>query len=114
MSRKNPNAELPLGIALVFVMNMTTAFIVLPWLIGLLTSFLSSLTELSQDQRANLPLIPVAFILGIGLTQLLYVIPLGIYFHRLGRSNMVKGLMIGAIITALLNGGCFIFFWVNT
>jgi hypothetical protein len=53
-------------------------------------------------------------ILGIGLTQLLYVIPLGIYFHRLGRSNMVKGLMIGAIITALLNGGCFIFFWVNT
>ena len=47
-------------------------------------------------------------IFGIGITQLLYVVPLCVYLHRRGRVDTAKGVIIGAILTLLLNGGCFI------
>ena len=46
---------------------------------------------------------------GIGLSQLLYAIPLVMHFRRRRRFNTVKGVVIGAVITVLLNGGCFLF-----
>ncbi|MGB3292125.1 MAG: hypothetical protein WBB01_03915 [Phormidesmis sp.] len=52
--------------------------------------------------------IAVFGIFGIGLTQLLYVVPLCIWLHRQGRVDTAKGVIIGAVLTLLLNGGCFI------
>ncbi|MBD2004144.1 MULTISPECIES: hypothetical protein [Cyanophyceae] len=46
----------------------------------------------------------------IGLFQTLYVIPLVIWLQLQGRWGLMKGVIIGAVITALLNGGCFL--WV--
>jgi hypothetical protein len=43
-----------------------------------------------------------------GLTQLLYVIPRGIYLYRQKNWPRFKGVVIGAVIAALLNGGCWL------
>lgn len=52
---------------------------------------------------------------GIGFLfwQLLYVIPLCILLQRQQRIAMRNGVVIGAAITALLNGGCFLLFTVR-
>jgi hypothetical protein len=52
--------------------------------------------------------IGVLFVLvgGIGLIQLLYVIPLYISFKKSGKTDTAKGMVIAASITALLNATC--------
>ncbi|MBW4443658.1 MAG: hypothetical protein KME10_20985 [Plectolyngbya sp. WJT66-NPBG17] len=45
----------------------------------------------------------------IGVTQLLYIIPLIIVFWRQRRFALMKGVIIGAVIVALVNFGCFLF-----
>ena len=51
-------------------------------------------------------------LIGIGVTQLLYVIPAIIICIRSDRLGMVKGLIIGAALTFLLNGLCTaVVFW---
>ncbi len=45
---------------------------------------------------------------GFFLLQLLYVIPLSLWLRRRQYLGMMKGVIIGAVITALLNGGCFL------
>ena len=46
--------------------------------------------------------------LGISITQLLYVVPLIFWTSAKGRYDTMKGVIIGAVITLLLNGGCFL------
>lgn len=48
---------------------------------------------------------------GFFLIQLLYVIPLVLRFQRQGKAARMKGVIIGAVITALLNGACFLSFY---
>lgn len=43
--------------------------------------------------------------------QLLYVIPLVIWLKRKGHTGMLKGVIIGGVITALLNGACSLAFF---
>jgi len=50
--------------------------------------------------------------IAIGISQLVYVIPYGIKLSREGRKQSLKGLMIGAGITFLLNTACFGVFMV--
>ncbi len=45
---------------------------------------------------------------GFFLLQLLYVIPLVLRLKRQGKVARMKGVIIGAVITALLNGACFL------
>jgi hypothetical protein len=42
----------------------------------------------------------------IGISQLLYIVPAIVIYHRKGRPGVVKGLIIAAAITFLLNGTC--------
>lgn len=49
-------------------------------------------------------------IIGFMFVQLLYVIPMIIRFRRRRKFGMMKGVIIGAVLTALVNGGCFIIF----
>jgi len=53
-------------------------------------------------------LLPVGMVVfgGIGLVQLVYIIPFYRHFKSQGQTNVVKGLIIAASITALLNVGC--------
>jgi len=48
---------------------------------------------------------------GIGFTQLIYVVPLCLWLHQCDRIDTFKGVVIAALITLLLNGGCFIWFF---
>ena len=43
---------------------------------------------------------------GIGLTQLIYIIPLYLRYQKKGQKNTAKGLVIIASIIALLNATC--------
>lgn len=43
---------------------------------------------------------------GIGAVQLAYVIPLCLYLKSKGRTDTMKGVIIAASITVLLNVGC--------
>jgi hypothetical protein len=43
----------------------------------------------------------------ISITQLIYVIPVIIWLNRRGQFALKKGVIIGAVITALLNCGCY-------
>ncbi len=52
-------------------------------------------------------------LVAIGLTQLVYVIPAIISYKKKNRPGMVKGLIIGAAITLLLNGTCTALFFLN-
>ena len=45
--------------------------------------------------------------------QLLYAIPLILRFKRQRKFGQMKGVIIGATITALLNGACFLTFFVG-
>jgi heme/copper-type cytochrome/quinol oxidase subunit 4 len=56
----------------------------------------------------SLTIIPSFAILGIGLVQLVYVIPRGVWLYRHGKSTKLKGLIAGAILVALLNGSCWL------
>lgn len=50
---------------------------------------------------------------GIGVVQLAYVIPLCFRCRANGQTNVLKGLIIAASITALLNVGCWTQFRVG-
>ena len=59
-----------------------------------------------------LPVWPLMAISAIGLLQLLYVIPWARKLHRAERFERMKGVIIGAVITALLNGGCWLMIYL--
>ena len=105
MSRGNPAAEVFAGIALLIAFHFMF-WIGISGLFYLVSLFFSFL------KLDIFGLLPAYFwlwpLLGFGLTQLLYVIPLCIYYRRQRQFNTMKGIIIGAILTALLNGGCFL------
>ena len=50
--------------------------------------------------------VAIAMVMGIGLSQLVYVIPLIFIFRRQRKIATMQGMLAGAGITFLLNGGC--------
>ena len=50
-----------------------------------------------------------SFFAGLGIVQLIYVIPAIFILRRRRNFTLVKGVIIGAVVTALLNGGCWLF-----
>jgi predicted transporter len=69
-------------------------------LLILLASVLSSSPGLT-----NIPLYGLG---GLGVLQLLYVVPRSIALNRRQRWARLKGVIAAAVIVALLNGGCWI------
>ena len=55
-----------------------------------------------------------AFFAGLGIVQLIYVIPAIIVLRRRREFALLKGLIIGAVVTALLNGGCWLLIYSIT
>ncbi|MGE5655677.1 MAG: hypothetical protein ACM37W_03610 [Actinomycetota bacterium] len=87
------------GIGLVILMHIAAA---------VLSSLLAVLLITIGGIFAQGSLIISFFLAGIGLGQLLYVIPAIIRLYRQRRWGMVKGVIIGAVLTAFLNGGCWL------
>jgi hypothetical protein len=55
-----------------------------------------------------LGLIFLLFFNWIGIAQFVYLIPVMWVYQRRGRFEMIKGIAIGAILTILVNGACFL------
>jgi heme/copper-type cytochrome/quinol oxidase subunit 4 len=72
-------------------------------LIGLLILLASLLS--SSPGLANIPLYGLG---GLGVLQLLYVVPRSIALNRRQRWARLKGVIAAAVIVALLNGGCWV------
>lgn len=51
-------------------------------------------------------------LLSLGITQLLYALPLSLFLKRKGRQAMLKGVIATGVITVLLNSGCFMLMFV--
>jgi Na+/proline symporter len=70
-------------------------------LLGLLASIFPSIPGL-----VNIPMYGFG---GLGVLQLLYVVPRSLYLRRRQRWAKLKGVIAGAVIVALLNGGCWFY-----
>ncbi|SRR5579871_6662227 len=77
------------------------------WGLNILT-ILIGLLPLGTGLNDNSSSLSVTIVLigGIGLIQLVYVVPLYLSFKKQGKTETGKGLIIAASITALLNATC--------
>jgi uncharacterized BrkB/YihY/UPF0761 family membrane protein len=103
-SRANPILEFILGIVL------TIALQVIAIVLGILLIYgsIAVINLLRLRPNDALPVIVAgAPALFIGITQIAYLAPLYAYFAKRGRQEVGKGILLGAIVTLLLNGSCF-------
>ncbi|MFH7027547.1 MAG: hypothetical protein ACHBN1_19635 [Heteroscytonema crispum UTEX LB 1556] len=96
MSRQNEITGIILGILMLFGMHILAGLVI--FVLGLIIGQIFG----------NYTFLAVWAIGGYGFLfwQLLYVIPLIFWLKRQQRLALMKGVIIGAVITALLNGGC--------
>ncbi|MEL6158777.1 MAG: hypothetical protein AAFQ40_04940 [Cyanobacteria bacterium J06623_5] len=92
MRRSNVRLGIFLGILLLLACHI------------LLFAVLVALSTIWQDLFG----IALGAFLFIGVTQLFYVGPLMLICHSRRRHSLAKGVVIGALITAFLNGSCFL------
>ncbi|MBD1905472.1 hypothetical protein NDI37_19775 [Funiculus sociatus GB2-A5] len=104
MRPRNEGLQIVLGFLLLLVIHITVIAIV-----ALIAYIAGRFGDLYFFQ-------PIAFIsvFYIGLFQILYVIPLVFWLKRQQRWGLMKGVIISAVITALLNGGCFLLLYSGT
>jgi uncharacterized BrkB/YihY/UPF0761 family membrane protein len=102
--RANPILEFILGIIL------TIALQVIAIVLGILLIYgsIAIINVLRLRPNDALPVIVAgAPALFIGITQIAYLAPLYAYFAKRRRQEVGKGILLGAIVTLLLNGSCF-------
>jgi hypothetical protein len=114
MTRRNSaDNNVALGIVLVFGLHIAAllvyfaVFAVIAWLASAL-SYPPILSGIVSNYNF---LYPMFF---PGLSQLLYVVPLALRMRRRGKTELMKGVIIAAVLTVLLNGGCFLQLYLGT
>jgi uncharacterized membrane protein len=100
MSPRNERMGIVSGIFLLIGLHI--AAVILGIIILLIHFYL-----VGQDNYLTLLLFG-SFFAGLGIVQLIYVIPAIIVLRRRRELALLKGLIIGAVVTALLNGGCWL------
>lgn len=105
MSQRNEVLQILLGILLLFALHLIAGSIIFG--LGLLSGLIFGYSSYSYIG------IWIIGSWGFFLWQMLYVIPLCIWLKRQQRLAMMKGVIIGAVITALLNGTCFLLVFTN-
>jgi formate-dependent nitrite reductase membrane component NrfD len=73
------------------------------WLLFLMQSIFNS---------GTIGLIFIISVFWIGIAQFVYLIPFMLFFWRRHRFELVKGMVIGASVTALINSACFV--WIQS
>ena len=108
MARRNEVKGIIIGVILLFLAHIAAFYLIagLLYLMMLVNSpiFKPILDYLSTGYRF------LYLFFYPGLTQLIYVIPACYWLKRKRRIGLMKGVIIGAVITALLNGGCWSLF----
>ncbi len=106
MSRNSEILNIILGVLLLLGLHFVALCAFL-----FLVSLLSSLNSYLRNPIINYLIGNYRFYYGLaspGLTQLIYVIPMVFWLKRQRRWGLMKGIIIGAVLTALLNGGCWL------
>ncbi|WP_315788546.1 hypothetical protein [Fischerella sp. JS2] len=103
MSRRNEFYYIIGGIFLVMGMHIIATLI-----LGILAYI--ELIIASQYNIRFFQLIFVVYFFGIGITQFVYIIPVLLRLRKQEKFALMKGIIISAIFTALLNGRCWIGF----
>lgn len=97
MSRRDDFPSIILGILLLFGMHVAAV------IIGSMVAIIANSLKLN-----NIAGLFIYGFVGLGLAQVLYVIPVVIWLKRRQSWGLMKGVIIGAVMTALLNGGCWL------
>lgn len=103
MSQINERKEIVSGIFLLIGLHIAAV------ILGIIVLFIyiSLVGNVGKDNYLGLLLI-WSFFGCLGITQLIYVIPAIFILRRRRKFTLVKGVIIGAVVTALLNGGCWL------
>lgn len=99
MAQTNDLRSIINGILLVFLMHIVAIGVII--LLGLILPFVINYPYISLG-------VYIYAGMGFSLIQLIYVIPVVLKLKRQQRWGMMKGVIIGAVITALLSGGCWL------
>jgi hypothetical protein len=99
-ARQGEAFQLVSGFMEVLIANFVL-IIALVILLGLLSSIFPSIPGV-----VNVPMYGFG---GLGVLQLLYVVPRSLYLRRHQRWARLKGVIAATVIVALLNGGCWVF-----
>lgn len=92
--RQNEVTQILDGIALIISLNIAVFILLM----------------ISASWSVEIAIINLSLASRIGILQLFYGIPWVIWLSRQQKWGLMKGLIIGIIITALLNGGCWLAF----
>ncbi|MGK7903628.1 MAG: hypothetical protein AB4352_19925 [Hormoscilla sp.] len=103
MSKLNEWGKIVAGTILLLMLNAIAITIGLT--IGSII-YESSIGQTPVGRLLNMLL--TAAILGISISQLLYAIPICLWLKYQEKIALLKGAIVGAVITALLNGGCWL------
>jgi hypothetical protein len=88
--------------------KMILGIFLLMWLHMSSITVTAILTSLLQPIFSNIYPLVIFATFCIGGFQLLYVIPTIIILYKQQKWGVMKGVIVGAIITFLLNGGCWL------
>ncbi|HEY9671807.1 MAG TPA: hypothetical protein V6D11_10205 [Waterburya sp.] len=114
MSPRNERLEIFLGCLLVIGINIAVifTFVCLGFTVVFASCFLGYNTPSSPPQQQHwinsILIVGSYLVFSIGVLQLLYVVPLILLFKRQQKWGMMKGMIIGAVLTALLNAVVFL------
>ena len=109
MSRRNDSHEIEIlkGLFLLLLAHIV-AIVTVVILIYISSSIASVSPSLISSFAGMLSTVLLFSLFGIGISQWLYVTPLLIQLRRRDKVGLFQGVLIGALLTMLLNGACFI------
>lgn len=100
MARRNEVTDIISGVFMVLGMH------VLAIVTGTIIAYLSIF--IGGKLSSVISTILLYALLVIGLSQLVYVVPTILWARSQQKWELMKGIIIGAVFTALLNGGCWL------
>ncbi|MFQ4141907.1 hypothetical protein [Chlorogloeopsis sp. ULAP02] len=101
MSRRTKFSNLIAGIILVIGMHLVVT--------STLFALVLLLSMINYTQINIIEQIFIIYFFGIGITQIIYIIPVALKLNRQKRTALMHGVIIGAVLTALINGGYWLF-----
>jgi hypothetical protein len=101
MSEQQPNKIRDFIGGIVLVLLLHTAFSILWFYLSY--ALLSGIPGLNKNYNFMFLLTPIVF---LSITQLVYLFPTYRYFAGKGRSEVCKGILVGGLLTLMVNGAC--------
>jgi hypothetical protein len=108
MSQQNPNPKSGFIGGMILVLVLHIVFLAC-WLIFFAVVYSPTLGPFRpswMNYGYNQLVILVAPFLFLGIVQIIYLLPAYFYFARKGRSEVCKGILVGGLVSFMLNGAC--------